>query len=132
MYGIGGILILALVLLWRYETRQSAQHEVRHEIAQASWKHNTQKFYSEQERLKNIQLRYFSKLAARDEEHDDVDHELLQSLYESKNWSDTDIPSSIFAKLCQAKLVDQSQSHRCKSAIQLIKPVQNNKDSRTN
>ncbi|MGJ3501981.1 hypothetical protein [Piscirickettsia salmonis] len=131
-YGVGGILIIIGVFVWRYEMRQSAQHELRHEIAQASWKHNTETFYSEQQRLKNIQQRYFAEAAATDEEHDDVEQALLESLHSSKNWSATDIPNAIFIKLCQAGLVDHAQSHQCQSALQSTQSVQNNKNPRTN
>ncbi|MGJ3502531.1 hypothetical protein ACR9PU_14775, partial [Piscirickettsia salmonis] len=90
--------------------RQSAQYELRHEIAQTNWKHNTETFHLEQQRLKQIQQRYFAEAAATDEEHDDVDHALLESLHASKNWSATDIPNAIFIKLCQAELVDHTQA----------------------
>ncbi|WP_231116634.1 hypothetical protein [Piscirickettsia salmonis] len=120
------------MFVWRYEMRQSAQHELRHEIAQANWKHNTETFHLEQQRLKQIQQRYFAEAAATDEEHDDVDHALLESLHASKNWSATDIPNTIFIKLCQAELVDHAQAHRCESALQSAQSLQNNKNPRTN
>ncbi|PRP61439.1 hypothetical protein C7B72_22035 [Bacillus halotolerans] len=139
VYGVGGVLVIVIIFVWRYEMRQSAQYELRHEIAQTNWKHNTKTFHLEQQRLKQIQQRlkqiqqrYFTKVAATDEEHDDVDHALLESLHASKNWSATDIPNTIFIKLCQAELVDHAQSHRCESAVQSAQSLQNNKNPRTN
>ncbi|QGP56859.1 hypothetical protein [Piscirickettsia salmonis] len=131
-YGVGGVLVIVIIFVWRYEMRQSAQHELRHEIAQTNWKHNTETFYLEQQRLKQIQQRYFTEVAATDEEHDDVDHALLESLHASKNWSATDIPNAIFIKLCQAELVDRAQAHRCKSAVQFTQSLQNNQDPGAN
>ncbi|ODN41541.1 hypothetical protein [Piscirickettsia litoralis] len=132
MQGILIPLVGAVALLWRYEIKKSAQHEVRHEIAQAQWEHSTNRFYEEQKRLLEIQRNFYSESEQQKGGHDDIDQRLLETLQANENWSGFTIPDAIFAELCTAGLVDESQTSQCKTAIQLGKKLQSAQNKRAN